>query len=122
MATFKKFEDIQVWQKGRELTRQIYSLTPSVAFSKDYGLANQLRRASVSIMANIAEGHGRHADTEFAHYLNLAHGSAAEVQSHLYVALDLCYIEEADFSRLYEALDEISRMTFSLQKLLRARH
>jgi four helix bundle protein len=66
-------------------------------------------------MANIAEGHGRHADTEFAHFLNLAHGSTAEMQSHLYVALDLGYIEESDFSMLYASLDEISRMTYSLQ-------
>ena len=86
----------------------------------DYGLRDQVRRASVSIMANIAEGFGRHSDKEFANFLNIAHGSVAEVQSHLYVALDLNYIERMKFNELYSLLDEVSRMTLALAQRLRA--
>ncbi|HYE64076.1 MAG TPA: four helix bundle protein, partial [Pyrinomonadaceae bacterium] len=92
MATFKRFEDIQAWQKARDVTRMIYEITAEGRFARDYGLRDQVQRASVSIMANIAEGFGRHSDKEFANFLNMAHGSVSEVQSHLYVALDLEYI------------------------------
>ena len=71
-------------------------------------------------MANIAEGFGRHFDKEFANFLNMAHGSASEVQSHLYVALDLNYIDPASFAQLHELLDEVSRMTLVLARHLRA--
>ena len=94
MATFSRLEDIQVWQKARQLTKQIYKATENGRFSQDYGLRTQIQRASISIMANIAEGFGRRSDKEFANFLNMAHGSATEVQSHLYVALDLIYIDE----------------------------
>lgn len=89
MPTFKRFEDIEAWKKARIVTREIYLLTMNSAFVKDFGLTNQIRRATVSIMANIAEGFGRRSDKEFANFLNIAHASAAEAQSHLYVALDL---------------------------------
>ncbi len=85
MATFKRFEDIQAWQKARQVTRLIYQLSAEGHFAKDYGLRDQIQRASVSIMANIAEGFGRRSDKEFANFLNIAHGSASEVQSHLYI-------------------------------------
>lgn len=71
-------------------------------------------------MANIAEGFGRHSDKEFANFLNIAHGSASEVQSHLYVALDLKYIDQDSFTNLYKMLDEVSRMTLALGQHLRA--
>ena len=70
-------------------------------------------------MANIAEGHGRLTETEFANFLNIARGSAVEVQSHLYVALDLDYIGRSDFDEIYETLSEISKMTISLAQYLR---
>ena len=120
MATFKRFEDIQAWQKARQATRLIYEVTAEGLFTKDYGLRDQTRRASVSIMANIAEGFGRHSDKEFANFLNMAHGSVSEVQSHLYVALDLNYIDQTSFTKLYDLLDEISRMTLALAQHLRA--
>jgi four helix bundle protein len=119
VAAFKSFEDIQAWQKARQLTRMIYEITAEGRLAKDYGLRDQIQRASVSIMANIAEGFGRHSDKEFANFLNIAHGSAAEVQSHLYVALDLKYIDQDAFSRLYKMLDEISRMMLALSHHLR---
>ncbi len=119
MATFKRFEDINAWQKARQATRQIYEITSEGSFARDYSLRDQLRRASVSIMANIAEGFGRHSDKEFSHFLSLAHGSAAETQSHLYVALDFNYIDQEQFSSLYELLNEVSRMTLALAQHLR---
>jgi four helix bundle protein len=71
-------------------------------------------------MANISEGFGRHSDKEFANFLNMAHGSVSEVQSHLYVALDLDYIDPASFKELYDLLTEISRMTLTFAQRLRA--
>src|SRR5437763_9647771 len=109
MATFKRFEDILAWQRARESTKLAYEMTADGNFSKDFGLRDQLRRASVSIMANIAEGFGRRSDKEFANFLNMAHGSAAECQSHLYVALDLNYISQSAFDSLYRAFEECSK-------------
>jgi len=94
MATFNRFEDIQAWQKARRLTNELYKVSASQPFAKDYGLQRQIQRASVSIMANIAEGFGRHSDKEFANFLNISHASVSEVQSHLYVAFDLSYIRK----------------------------
>ncbi|MDQ3754061.1 MAG: four helix bundle protein [Acidobacteriota bacterium] len=120
MATFRRFEDIQAWQKARQVTRLVYQLSAEGRFAKDYGLRDQIQRASVSIMANIAEGFGRRSDKEFANFLNMAHGSASEVQSHLYIAADLSYIDQATFTQLYDLLNEISRMTLVLAQHLRA--
>ncbi|HEV2885012.1 MAG TPA: four helix bundle protein, partial [Pyrinomonadaceae bacterium] len=114
-------EDIKAWQKARQMTRLVYGITSSEPFAKDYGLRNQIQRASVSVMANIAEGFGRHSDKDFAHYLNMAHASISEVQSHLYVALDLAYIPPPSFDELYRLLDEIGKMTFVLGRRLRSR-
>ena len=119
MAGFKKFEDILAWQKAREVTRKIYLTTTQDDFSRDYDLRSQIRRASISIMANIAEGFGRRSDKEFANFLNISHASACEVQSHLYVALDLNYINQENFNNLYTSLSEITRMLYSLSEHLR---
>ena len=119
MAKFNKFEEIQAWQKAKILTLLIYQLTLKEEFAKDFGLKDQIRRASVSIMANIAEGHGRRTNMEFANFLNVVRGSAAEVQSHLYIALGLNYINQKEFDELYQTLTEISRMTLSLAQYLR---
>ena len=97
----------------------IYAATGNGSFAKDFGLRSQIQRASVSIMANIAEGFGRRSDKEFANFLNMAHGSVSETQSHLYVALDLHYTDQVTFTKLYELLDEISRMTLALAQRLR---
>ncbi len=83
MPTFRRFEDIQAWQKAREITKFVYSLTKKGEFARDYGLRDQIRRSSVSIMANIAEGFSRRSDKDFANFLNISRSSVAEVQSHL---------------------------------------
>ena len=107
------------WQRARETTKLIYRATCDGPFSKDFGLRDQLRRASVSVMANIAEGFGRRSDKEFANFLNMAHGSAAECQSHLHVALDLAYLSQDSFDYLYLQFDECSRMIIGLSHHLR---
>ena len=119
MATFKKFEDILAWQKSRQATKLVYEITNQGNFAKDFGLRDQIRRSSVSVMANIAEGFGRRSNKEFSNFLNFAHGSIAETQSHLYIALDLNYLNRNDFSELYKIYDEDSRMVMSLSQHLR---
>ena len=118
MPTFKRFEDIQAWQKARQVTNSVYKITKNGEFAKDFGLMDQIRRSSVSIMANIAEGFARRSDKDFAHFLNISRSSSAEAQSHLYVALDQGYIEENEFNEIYLALEETSKMIFALVRHL----
>ena len=119
MATFKRFEEIVAWQRARELVREIYLASGQGAFVRDFDLRSQIRRSATSIMANIAEGQGRRSDKDFAHFLNISLGSVAETKSHLYVALDLAYIDQAFFDTTYTKLDEIGRMVFGLVSHLR---
>ncbi len=118
MAAFRKFEDILAWQKARQATNLVYVETATGDFSRDFELRGQIRRATVSIMANIAEGFGRKSDKEFANFLSIAHASAYEVQSHLYVAHDLNYIDVERFNTIYDFLSEICRMIYALRKSL----
>jgi four helix bundle protein len=94
MATFTRFEDIEAWQSARTIARDVYRVTNEGAFVRDFGLRDQIRRAAVSVMANIAEGFGRGGNREFAQFLGTARGSAAELRSHLYVAIDAGLIAE----------------------------
>lgn len=119
MATFNKFEDIKAWQRARGITKEIYLICKSEKITKDFSLIDQMKRCSVSIMANIAEGHGRRTGAEFANFLSIARGSAIELQSHLYVALDQNYVDKTTFERIYAMLDEVSKMTVSLSQYLR---
>lgn len=119
MASFRRFEEIIAWQKARETTKLVYEETARGDFSKDYDLRSQIRRASTSIMANIAEGFGRHSDKDFANFLNIAHASAYEVQSHLYIAADLHYVTKETFDHIYDSLNQICRMLFALRKTLK---
>ena len=119
MAGFKKFEEIMAWQKARKAAKRVYEITSKGEFAKDFSLRDQIRSAVVSVIANIAEGQGRFSNKEFANFLNIAHGSIAETQSHLYVALDLEYVNQIDFTELYDLLDEVAKMTMSLMKHLR---
>ncbi len=119
MATFKKFEEIDAWQRSRKLTNQIYKTTAEGAFAKDYGLKDQIRRASVSIMSNIAEGFERSGSGEFTQFLATAKGSAGEVRSQLYVALDQRYISPTVFDAVSIDATQISRMISGLMSYLR---
>ena len=119
MATIKRFEDIKAWQKSRELVKQIYHLSNSKSkFNKDIGLREQIRRASVSVMSNIAEGFARRRDKEFNRFLSISLGSAAEVQSQLYVAIDQNYLTEKEFSDAYEAASETARLISGFMQYL----
>ena len=119
MATFTTFEEISAWQKGRQLTKELYKVTSVGAFARDYDLRNQMRRAAVSIMSNIAEGFERSGTGEFNQFLATAKGSAGEVRSQLYVALDQNYLSEALVVRLLDQVTEIGRMIGGLMIYLR---
>ena len=119
MATFKKFEEIEAWKKARELTKRIYALSRSGEFARDFSLKDQVRRASVSIMSNIAEGHDRSGTGEFVHFLATAKGSAAEVRSQLYVALDQDYLNERTFVETLGLANETASMIAGLMNYLR---
>ena len=98
MATIERFEDIKAWQTARDLVSAIYRVSGRGKFEKDFGLRDQIRRASVSVMANITEGFERCSDRKFHRFLYIAKGSAGEVRSHLFVALDLEYLTTDEFS------------------------
>lgn len=100
MALIKRFEDILAWQEARKLVREIYAITCQGTFARDFGLRDQIQRASVSVMANIAEGFDCESHVEFARFLGIARRSAVEVQSLLYIAQDICYIDEDTFKKL----------------------
>lgn len=119
MATIKQFEEIEAWKRARALVKNLYRTIATNSFAKDYTLRNQLIRAGISIMANIAEGFGRKSEKEFANFLNIAHASVAEVQSHLYIALDQKYIDKTIFNKLYDECTEISKMILGFQNYLR---
>jgi four helix bundle protein len=118
MASIERFEEIAAWQKARELVREIYRVTKSGEFSRDFGLRDQVRRAAVSILSNIAEGFGRGGDKEFMQFLSTAKGSVAEVQAQLYVALDAGYLDQPAFSRLYGQAEEAGRLIGGFMKYL----
>jgi four helix bundle protein len=119
MATFTTFEEIAAWQKARQLTRELYKVTAVGPFARDYDLKNQIRRAAVSIMSNIAEGFERSGTGEFTQFLAMAKGSAGEVRSQLYVALDQNYLSEPVFARFVDQAAEVSRMIGGLMTYLR---
>lgn len=119
MPGIKRFEDIRAWQKARELVRDIYGICAKGALKADFGLKNRLCRATVSSMSNIAEGFARRTDKDFAHFLDMAKGSVVEVQSLLYVALDVLYIDTGDFERLTRLADETAVLIGGLTSYLR---
>jgi four helix bundle protein len=120
---FERFEDIKAWQEARELVKLVYKAIKSNAeFRKDFRLASQIQAAAVSSMANIAEGFARHSNKEFTQFLFISKSSAAEVQSHLYVALDQDYINKVIFDPIYKSAETVSRMNSNLIKYLRDRN
>src|SRR6188508_2840872 len=96
MAKIERFEDIEAWKHAREITRHIYRATSNGEFAKDFALVNQIRRASISILSNIAEGFERNGDKEFIQFLTIAKGSCGEVRAQLYVASDQKYVDESE--------------------------
>ena len=116
---YKKFEDLHCWQEARTLVKMVYLITREQPFAKDFGLCDQLKRSAVSVMANIAEGFGTFSDTEFIRFLNFTVRSCCEVQSHLYVAKDVEYINDLQFTELYEQTTKCDKITRGLIKYLK---
>jgi len=114
MAIFKRFEDIQVWQKSRVLAKEVDQITKREAFRHDRRLKDQMFGSSGSVMDNIAEGHGRGGNKEFKQFLWIANGSLAELKSQLYRALDKELITKSEFPDLYAKSDEIGKMISGL--------
>jgi four helix bundle protein len=119
MATIERFEDIDAWKKARSLVNTIYELTAAGEFARDYGLKDQIRRAAVSVLSNIAEGFEREGNNEFCRFLSMAKGSCGEVRAQLYVALDQHYITTEQFNVAVHQAVEVSRMIYGLIKYLR---
>ncbi len=111
MATIQQVEDIEAWQKARELNNAVYSCSGKGDFPKDFGLRDQIRRAAVSVMSNIAEGFERGGSGEFIQFLAIAKGSTGEIEAQLYVALDQGYIKQEEF-------EAIRTLTSSTKKLI----
>ncbi|HSQ39245.1 MAG TPA: four helix bundle protein [Anaerolineales bacterium] len=119
MALIKKFEEIIAWQEARRLVSSIYRLTNAGGLAKDYGLRDQLQRAAVSAMTNIAEGFDCESKIEFARFLGVARRSAVEVQSLLYAALDVGYINEESFMAEYQQAEKTKALIGGLKKSLK---
>lgn len=113
-----KFEDIEAWKRSRELTKSIYKVSSKDRFAKDWTLRDQIRRAAISVMSNIAEGFDSGFSAEFSRFLNISRRSASEVQSQLYVALDQLYITKEEFDNLYGETEEIRKMITGFVKYL----
>ncbi|HPB83657.1 MAG TPA: four helix bundle protein [Spirochaetota bacterium] len=118
MSEIKTFEDLECWQYGRELTKLVYTCTASVVVARDYGFADQMRRAAISIMNNIAEGFERDTNTDFVRFLFIAKASAGEVRSMAYAGLDLKYFGEQQFNDITALSIRCSKTIWGLIKSL----
>lgn len=118
----KYFEDLEVWKSARELTSRIYAITADGAFSKDFGLRDQIRRAAVSIMSNIAEGYERGGNQELIQFLSIAKGSCGEVRCQLYVALDQGYVDRKECEKLIDLFKKLSIMINNFMEYLKGSH
>ncbi len=118
MVTIGRFEELPVWKTARDLTRMVYKITYTGNFSKDFGLRDQIRRASISVMSNIAEGFEHETQAQFISYLGRAKASAGEIRCQLYIAMDLKYITENQFQELVNKSEECSRQLFGFIKYL----
>lgn len=118
MTTVKRFEDLRAWQGSRELVNLIYAASRTSPFDRDFGLRDQIRRAAVSVMSNIAEGFGAGTDAEFMRFLGYARRSVSETQSQAYIALDQEYLDKPAFEAIYSKANEIERQINSLLSYL----
>lgn len=118
MTTAKRFEDLEVWQKAKELTNLIYRLSSSGSFARDFGLRDQMRRASISVMSNIAEGFESQTQALFIQFLSRAKGSSGELRSQLYIAVDQEYITTAEFQFAFSLTEVCSKQLASFIRYL----
>ena len=122
MTRIERFEDIEAWRDARILVKQIYETTNDGPFARDFGLRDQIRRAAVSTMSNIAEGFERSSNREFVRFLYMAKGSAGEVRSQLYTASDLGYLGEQQADELIRFVETVSRRIAGFIKYLKSTH
>jgi four helix bundle protein len=126
MTTAKRFEELEVWQRAKDLTNLIYKYSTDGSFSRDFGLRDQMRRASVSIMSNIAEGFESQTQAMFIKYLGYAKGSAGELRAQLYIAKDQGYINEDEFNTMFSTVEicskQLARFIQYLESQPNARH
>ncbi len=115
MSKIERFEDLIAWQKARQLTADVYRVTSKGAFAKDFGLRDQIQRAAVSVMSNIAEGFERGSRSEFHQFLVIAKTSLAEVRSQLYIAIDAGYLDQPNFDNLMNQATEASKIIGGLR-------
>lgn len=118
MSKVERFEDLQVWRMAHDLSVAVYQLTKDGEFSRDWGLSDQIQRASVSVMSNIAEGFERYSRQEFKQFLSIARGSCAEVRSQIQLAKSLGYVADSDCSSIYEKCISLSRAIGGLRSSL----
>jgi len=118
VPTINRFEEIEAWQTARELTRQVYDVSSRGSFGRDFGLRDQMRRAAVSIMSNIAEGFESRTQALFIEFLGRAKGSAGELRAQAYVALDAGHLSQPEFEALQERADKCSRQISRLMSYL----
>jgi four helix bundle protein len=119
MAGILRFEDLLAWQRARNLTKRIYALTSVAPLGREYGLKDQLRRSAASIVSNIAEGFGSNTLRSFLRYLRIAEGSAAELRSQLYIAVDAGLLPAREFHELTSELDHVVRLLRGLSRSLK---
>ena len=122
MATVDNFEELDVWKLARALTGKVYRLSRLGLFAKDYGFRDQICRAAVSIVSNIAEGFERRSKNQFLQFLDIANGSAGELRAQLYIALDLGYIDEPQFQDAFHDIVTIGKKLTALIKYLKTTH
>ena len=116
----RDFQKIQVWEKAHTLTLCLYKITSSFPKEELYGLTSQIRRSAASIFANIAEGSGRNTQSELAHFIHIATGSASELEYHLILARDLGYIDSRTYPELKANITEIKRMLYGFEKTVQS--
>lgn len=120
MGAITRFEEIEAWQTARQLANLIYEFTESGAFAKDFGLKDQIRRTVFSVMSNIADGFESHTQALFIDFLSRAKGSAGEVRSQLYLALDRCYLTQTQFEEVYHLAERASRQIYGFMIYLKS--
>jgi four helix bundle protein len=114
MARYERFEDLPVWKESRRLTKDVYDISALGAFAKDFGLRDQMRRAAVSIMSNIAEGFEHRTNALFVDYLGRAKASTGELRAQTYVAFDVGYLEQTQFEHLLASCESCTRQLTGL--------
>lgn len=119
MARTQSFEDLKVWKAAREVTNLIYEATEGNSFSRNFALRDQIRRSTISVVSNIAEGFERNGNKEFINFLFIAKGSCGEARAQMYLALDRQYVTGFEFDLIQTKLKEISRMLYGLIRYLK---